>query len=80
MKAYLGPPPPPTPPKKKIHIPYTVYTVYFCLSVCSIIIISLQVQLHFFYVDRTKDNIIYAHTTLQLGARNFQLLKTYTIM
>lgn len=38
----------PPPPPQKIHIPYTVYTMYFWLSVCSIIIISLQVQLHFF--------------------------------
>lgn len=47
MKAYLGTTPPPK--KKKIHIiPYTVYTEYFLLSVCSITIISIQGQLHFF--------------------------------
>lgn len=69
-------PPPPRLSKKNS---YSLYCILFALCLLNNNKIHTS-TVALFYVDRIKYNIIYAHTTLQLGATNFQLLKTYTIM
>ena len=75
MKAYLGTTPPPK--KKKKNSYNSLYCIYWILfAFCLLNNNNIHTRtVALFYVDRIKYNIIYAQTTMQLGARNFQLRK-----